>query len=384
MPVLMIGQTLNQLFGFSSALLAVVLGNLMLFLLSLIAAKMSFEKGKTTMENASDFFGKKGVMFFSLAMTLSLIGWFAVQLNMMTLGVVDLFGIDPQNTMISSSINVLLGTVITLVALYGVSSITLLANLSMPLLLATLGYAVYTMDKSPPPSEAPITLGGISLVVAMAIAWVIDLPTYFRHAKSAKDAYISVFIIAAVAIPILEAIGVYLAASTDHGSFLDIFKRHNSTIWNIWTASFLVLAGWTTNNINLYSGVICMETLSPKSSSITRTLLFGLIATPLACLDLLNHLDTFLEVIGIIISSMGGVVLTRYLISLLPGRNIQPEEHAWHLLAWLIGIILGFLSWKELALTSISVLDATIGASAGTLLILTKRNSYETNYAEQS
>lgn len=381
MPVLMIGQTLNELHGFNSALLAVFLGNALLFGLALIAAKMSYEGGKTTMENAIDYFGKKGVTFFSIAMTLSLIGWFAIQLNMMTLGVVDLFGIDPSNTMISTLLNIALGILITAVALYGVKGITILANLSLPLLLATLAYAFYSTGAIAAPVEAPITYGGVSIVIAMAIACVIDLPTYFRHAKTAKDSYISVFLIFAVTIPLLEALGIYLAASSDHGSFLDIFKRNNSAIWNIWTAAFLILAGWTTNNTNLYSGVACMETLAKKSSEILRTVLFGILGTLLACMDLLNHLDLFLETIGILISSMGGVILTRFLITLFTRRPLSIQDHRTHLIAWTVGILAGCLGWYGVSLTTISVLDATIGASLGTCVIMFRRREYEAAYS---
>lgn len=386
MPVLMIGQTMIQHYGFVSSVVAVLIGNAILFLLGLISVRMAVGNRKTTMQNAVEYFGAEGVNFFSLAMVLMLIGWFAIQLNMMTLGVMDLFSLDPASTTISNALNISLGVIITLVALYGVRGITILANLSLPLLIATIAYATYTADSIPPEATSlekfPLTYEGVSLVIAMAIGCIIDLPTYYRHAKSVKHAYISVAIVFGVCLPLLEIIGVYLASSNPDGTFLDIFKRSNSTLWNFWTASFLILAGWTTNNVNLYSGVVCLEMLIKKCPGYLLILGFGVLSTGLSCLNLLTHLDVVLEIIGISIGSMGGLIFTRYLISQVRGLHVTEQDHSLHLIAWSIGIAVGFISWMGYSFTGISVLDATFAASLATILVLTKRYSYEKTYSQ--
>lgn len=386
MPVFMIGQTLYQLYGFSTSIIAVIVGNFVLFSLGLISAKMSVEGRKTTMENAIDYFGEEGVKCFSLAFALSLVGWFAIQLNMMTLGVMDLFSLDANSISIQTSLNVALGLVMTFFALYGVRGISILANISLPLLLATIAYAAYTVERAPGAETAfekfPLSFGGVSLVIAMAIGFIIDLPTYFRHATTARAAYISIILVFGLCLPALEIIGVYLASAITEGTFLEIFKRNNSAMWNIWTATFLVLAGWTTNNVNLYSGVICLETLTKKYPNYLLTLAFGIFSTALSCVNLLNHLDVFLEMMGIIISSMGGVIFARYLLIQFTQIGIIKEDHFLHLIAWSIGIVIGLVSWLGLSFTGISVLDATFGASLGVVLVMARRLSYEKAYSE--
>lgn len=385
MPVLMIGQSLNQHFGFSSAIIAVVLGNAILFLLGLVAAKMSVDNRKTTMENAIEYFGEEGVMLFSSAMALSLVAWFAIQLNMMTLGVMDLFSLNQAGGSVSRLLNIGLGVVITAVALYGVRGISLLANVSLPLLVATLIYAVFTIENPPALSfsvEAlSLSLPAVSLIIAQAIACIIDLPTYYRHAKSLKHAYVSIIIVFGLCLPFLEVVGVYLAGSSGDGSFLDIFKRSNSATWNLWIASFLILAGWTTNNVNLYSGVMCLETIFKNSSEYLLVIAFGVASTSLSCINLLDHLHLVLEMIGLFIGSMGGVIFARYLLALRKGWELLTKEHQAHLVAWVIGIAVGILSWLGITATGISVLDATLGAALGTFLVLIKRVRYETTYS---
>lgn len=385
MPVLMIGQTLNELYGFSSAVIAVIVGNFILFSLGLISAKMSVDGRKTTMENAIDYFGEEGVKCFSLAFALSLVGWFAIQLNMMTLGVMDLFSLDPKSITIQTSLNVVLGLIITFFALYGVRGISILANISLPLLLATIAYAAYTVERVPSDETAldkfPLSFGGVSLVIAMAIGFIIDLPTYFRHAKTPRDAYISIVVVFGLCLPVLEIVGVYLASAITDGTFLEIFKRNNNAMWNLWTATFLVLAGWTTNNVNLYSGVICLETLTTKYPNYLLTLAFGIVSTALSCVNLLDHLDVFLEMMGIVISSMGGVIFARYLLLYFNGLPIIKHDHSLHLIAWMIGIVIGLISWLGFTFTGISVLDATFGASLGVILVMARRRTHEKAYS---
>lgn len=384
LPVIMIGHALNQTYGFTSAVVAVLIGNAILLALGLISAKMSYEKNKTTAENAVEYFGEKGVSLFAWTMVVSLVGWFGIQINMMTLSVVDLLSLDVANSYTPMLLNVGLGLLITGVALYGLRGINLLSDISMPLLFLTLGYALFTREERVVATDHHFSFGGISLVIAMAVAVVIDLPTYFRHAKTCKDGYVSMCVVFALVLPFLEILGVYLAAGSSGEGILDVLKRHDGMLWNIWIASFLILAGWTTNNVNLYSGVVCLEFLWKKSSAVVRTVLFGGVGTVLACCDLLTHFETVLDVMGIFITSMGAVVITRYFLAQFKGLHTAPHHQKWHFLAWACGIACGFISMTHGMLTSIPVLDATIASCVATVCLLSplilQRKNYEEAY----
>jgi cytosine permease len=380
LPVFMIGPTLHQSYGFMSAVISIILGNAILLLLGLIAAKMSHENRKTTVENAMEYFGGKGVSFFAMTMALFCLGWFGIQLNMMSLGVLDLLSLNSTQSLTAILLNICLGLLITYVAFYGMKGINILADYSVPLLIATIGYAVFTVDRDVQASQPPLSIKGISLVIALAVGFVIDQPTYFRHAKTYKDGYISVAIIFGLALPMLEIVGVYLASGITGGSILDVLRRENAFLWNLWVAIFLVLAGWTTNNINLYTGVVSLANILNKSSERTRTLLFGGSGTLLACFDLLSHLDVVLDIMGVLISSMGAVIIMRYIIMQLNGPKLSSRYHKTHIFAWIVGIISGFSSMLGVSLTSIPILDAIIGASFTTCLILIQKERYEKAY----
>jgi purine-cytosine permease-like protein len=322
---------------------------------------------------------------FALTMTFSLLGWFAIQVNMMSLGVLDLFSMDSGGTYTASIMNIILGVLITGASFYGIRGINLLSDISMPLLFITMGYALFTREESVVVPAQTFSFAGISLVIAMSIAVIIDLPTYFRHAKTCRDAYVSISIIFILVLPFLEILGVYLSSGSSAEGILEVLKRQDGLWWNGWVAAFLILAGWTTNNLNLYSGVASLEFLFKRSSKTVCTLAFGGVGTLLACWDVLAHLGFVLDVMGIFIASIGAVVIARYFLSHFKNMEISESHLKWHFLAWTLGIVCGFVSMIYGVFTSIPVLDATIASSACTILFITllmfKKQGYEEVYS---
>ncbi len=379
LPVIVIGQTLSQTYGFLSAVLAIVLGNALLTLIALVMASMSFQEKKTTIENASLYFGKKGGVLFAWAMLFSLLGWFGIQLNLMSQALLDLLSIPSDSSALIAA-NAGLGLVMTCTGMYGLRALNLLSDFSMPILGITLLYALCMPGKESHEFSFIFTWGGLSLVMATAMAAVIDLPTFFRHARSKKDAFISIFLTFGVVIPLVELIGVYLAATRGGESVMEILKGNN-IFWNAWVALFIILAGWTTNNTNLYSGAVSLKFIFPNISNAFCTWIVGLAGTFLACFNLLDHLEVLLGLLGVGIGSMGAVIIAAYLAAQCQGGQIKGSQRG-NLWAWSLGAVLGIVSMcGGYSITSIAILDAFLAASFGTILflIIKQRNFYETN-----
>jgi purine-cytosine permease-like protein len=377
LPVIVIGQTLYQTYGFESSIAAVIVGNAVLLLLSIVAVWISYDKKKTTVDTAADFFDKRGTRLFALAMTFSLVCWFAIQTDMMALGVVDLFGLDGWGSGGKIMINAVLGAIMTLACLYGVKGFRLLANISMPLFLFTLAYAFFTVEPIAPTHAYDFSLGGSSLIIAISVAIVMDFPTYFRFARKKRDGIISIFLIFACALPFLQILGIYLAQGVTEGSILDTLKRSEIPLWNIWIALFLILAGWTTNNLNLYSAAMSIQSIYKNVSEKSLTLLLGLVGTVLSLFDLLAHLEAVLDLMGILVVSMGSVIIFRYAIVQMIGQGNRPCYHPLNIYAWAIGIGFGLLSLTDYSLTAIPLVDAIIGTALGTLFTPLLENVYE-------
>lgn len=369
LPVIMVGHKLCSTYGLFSALAAIGIGNGVLLALALGMLSMSLKNRKITAENAQEAFGIIGAKYFAGILLFAKTCWFAIQLNMMSLSLQSLisaFGLEISTVLINAG----LGIIIVSVALYGIRALSTLSTLSMPVLIGTMAYAVFaTGGISIPIREFPFSFEGTSLAIATALTAVIDMPTYFRLSRTYKDGLIAVLIIFAVALPVIESVGVYLAYKNPGNTILETLYQENNTVWNLWIALFLLLAGWTTNNTNLYSATVCSSVIVPQIPEKKRTVLVGSIATLLALFGILEHFALFLQMLGVFVGSMGAVILTRYILSRF---TIIMDSHVlmkMHFGAFFGGVVMGLLCLNKIfVLSQLAIVDTFCVAMSLTLL----------------
>ncbi len=358
LPVIMVGHKLCSTYGLPSALLGIFLGNMILFFMAYVTALMSFEHKTSTPENARKYFGDQGAKLFALFLLIAKTSWFAIQLNLMVLSLQEIFQIDA-----SIGLTIILGSCILIIALKGLEALSRLTAYCMPLLVITMLTAILLADRDRPMiGTAFLTYGSISIAMGAAITAVIDMPTYFRHAYSKKDGIIAVALLFLVAIPLIEGVGVYLAYCNPNSSVSATLMKADLFYWNVWVMLFMLLAGWTTNNTNLYSAAICLKTILPHQLTEKSRLVFvASLGVILALAHVLEHLSLFLQILGICIGGMGAVILANYL-----SRANSPT--VFNLSVWGIGMLMGFGNlFDKVSITSIAVLDAFLIA---TILIL--------------
>lgn len=349
LPIFVVGHTLAANYGFLSAMIAVGIGNGLLLILGLAAAHYSVKTRLTTVETAADAFGANGKKYFALILILSMMGWFSIQLDLMGLMINNMLGFDSPKLM-----NIVLGVLITLFALRGFRGMEMLANICMPLLILTIAYAVFEASKGPSQIvlEEALTFGGISLALAAAIGVVIDMPTFFRMAKSSKDAVTATIILFGIALPILEGVGIYLATQGAGDNIIESLATENSSIaWKGWVVFFIILAGWTTNNTNLYSAVISLKTTLKLSRDSYGQIALGIGATVFSLINIQENLSHFLEYLGVLLASVGGVMLVHQIVS---GRTNKMLNSV----ALVLGIIVGWQGLIELEISGFRMIDA--------------------------
>jgi cytosine permease len=362
LPVIMVGQILVKTYGILPALVALAVGNSLLFVLGVLTIAMTLRARTNTLENAKSYFGVYGSRIFALTMTTCLMGWFAIQLNLMSLSIHEMIlkvgGLASFNTV---PLTLGLGVLITLGAQKGIIALDKISAFSMPILIGTLTYALYitaTAQKSVQIPLGVLSFEGVSLIVATAIAAMVDLPTYYRFARSKRDAFISIALVCLVALPAIEFVGVYLGAYTE-GSILDTLSATGGVLWKLWVCIFIVLAGWATNNTNIYSSSIGLEQLIPSVAYSKRVFLVGTLGTVLACLGVLDKFELMLEGMGIFVASMAAVIITRFLLN-----HLVPTPNSWtNILAWACATSFGILSLlKVIKLSDFALVDTWIVA----------------------
>ncbi|CUI15674.1 Conserved putative membrane protein [Candidatus Protochlamydia naegleriophila] len=378
LPLLLVGYELAKYQDPASTVWSIVWGNLFLFGLALVAGFLSLKRETTTVEHAFFYFGSYGRVFFGITLALSMLGWFAIQAQCMGTDLYQLVKqLDPHFSANSQEwiliFSLILACLIIMGAFWGLTFLTRMADLCVPLLVFTIGYAVYLVDQTPL-IEQMVKIPanwwdgkGVSLVFASSIAATIDLPSFYRHASHPKAvvwASISTYL---VAMPLVQLAGVFLYHGTHAATIGEALSYSAAFGWKVWVVLFMLIAGWTTNNVNLYSALLSLRSLSKKLSFSTAMGIAGLIGLGLITIPLLESFASVLDLMGIFVVAMGGIILTAYLLE-SSGYAANPAL-SW--LAWLAGIVVGLRSWLDplsLAGSGAPVLDAGLVA-AFTLIV---------------
>ncbi len=360
LPILLIGFQLAKSVGLTCALLAIALGNALLFALSLVGASMSTASTRTTTENAEPYLGRHAKGLFAAVMALSMSLWFAIQTAMMAEDLVLGLPYGLNATLISG----LIAALIVVCALSGIKSIERLSNMAVPLMVLTMLIAISQGTSTSTVQHEGFALCDISLVLAACIACVFDMPTFFRHAVNKKEALKASIATFLVGIPLVEALGVFLYQATGAGSLMEALYCFDNELWKLWIMLFVLLAGWTTNNANLYSAAMSIKTLLPKLSDKIAILSLGAIALIFSLFDILSHLEVSLNVMGVMVASTGGVVFTGFML----GAN---SYIPYNILSLALGVCVGLLG----AITAVPILDALMVSSLATLLLNYKRST---------
>lgn len=381
LPVIMVGQLVCQKFGWLAGLLGVGLGNAFLLVIGYLLASLSTYRPQSTVQHAANYFGNQGRLLFASLMIFSMLGWFGIQLNVMSLSgeqLLNMLGVTIPSLFLNIGIGIVLGSVMC----FGMKAMKWLSYFSAPLLGITLFYALFSAEGSIP-MPAPLTiswLGGLSLIIGANIAAVIDLPTFFRHAQSSKDARICILLLYGLVVPFIEVVGIYLSAVTGGNSILEVLQTGHGTLWIMWISCFVLLSGWATNNANLYSAITSSYSLPGQLTPTMRTLALGVIGIIVACFNPLGNIEDVLDLLGVTIGGMGAVVLASYL---LERSSLKYINIPWiSILSWLIGISIGiFSSFFYWFITGVPAFDAFM-ASLLTQLILNniyqRKETYET------
>lgn len=374
LPVLMVGQILTQAYSPVSATVAIVAGNLILFGMACVTAFAGATQKKSTAEFAVDLFGERGKWFFVSAMVISMVGWFAIQLSLMGLCLsewLQAFGFSVEEKVC----NIFLGVIIALVGMGGLKGVARLANAISPLLAMTILFAIL-QPGSYASTNREFSISGISFVVAGSIAAVIDLPTFFREARSTKDALKAAFLLFCIALPLIEGAGAYLYLFHQGENLAELLQGLSiHPLWSRWILLFLILAGWTTNNANMYSAGVSFKQIFPSFKLKYCTLIVAMAGIVLSCLPILENLELFIGAIGVLLSSVGAVMITQLT---LWKNSVDPKSSFVNILSASIGTAVGLTAHaKMITFTGIPLLEAFLG----TLMIqlIARKYIYETS-----
>lgn len=370
LPTFITGLELYHALTPTNALLALVLGSLIIFV---IGVAMGVIGAKTHMSSyllVRVAFGDTGAGIVNMAFMVSLIGWFGININLFADAAarlsVEVLGFELPGLAWATIASVCM----TLTVFLGFKAINLFSSAMVPILAivtALLFFGAFQdhsfaeiMSK---PTNGEESLGfGISVIVGAIIVGAIILPDITRFARHWSGAVWTALIAYIVVQLAVMSAAVFAGGATGLDDILDIMLQ-----LGLGVGAFLIVIGgsWALNALNLYSAVLSTKATFPQLPSALLTIGLGLVGIVAAMLNILDYFVTFLWCLSVIFVPVAGVVLIDYYL-------IKPEKYdikslsgnrAFNLkgfVAWAVGAVMaiameeGFLP----SLTGMAAMDA--------------------------
>ncbi|MDR1773606.1 MAG: cytosine permease [Clostridioides sp.] len=321
-PMLMVGAMLTTGLNLSNILTVAFIGFLICSVIMCFGGMQATDLGYPATMCASKAFGDSGSrVVVSLIVAIAQAGWFAVQTA--TCGsafsqlLLTCFNFN-MPLWISSFI---WGIVMLITAVYGFKFMKILNYIAVPALIALCIFGVFMSMKNfqgsvfaYTPSENSSMAVGISTMIGLFAMGTVINGDYTRYAKSRRDTVKASILGVLPAAVLMIGVGAIMSIAT--GGESDITKLFASLGFPILSMLVLILATWTTNTGNAYNSglaVLRLFNISEEKRSII-TLIVGLIGTIMAMFGFANFLSPFLNVLGVCVPPIAGVLIADYWI----------------------------------------------------------------------
>ncbi len=358
----LIGAMLGHSLTFYQALLATLLGSLILEFVSFGLGVAAAREGLSTSLLARWCgFGQIGSVLIGVPIAVSLLGWFGVQNAILAQGL-D-FAFAGQLGFAWSA--ALTGMSITLLVSFGFRALGWIAFLAVPLFFLVVGWIALDLIREYNPVELmfsvpngePMSIGFAATVVAGGcIAGAVAAADMGRYCQNGKHVFwmitssilVGEFVVNIVAILIAHALGTadVLTAMTHTAGWLGLLA--------------LLLSAVKVNDLNLYSSSLAIasavEGISGRRWGYkTITIALGTCGTGLSVLGILDGFQQFLMLLGVVFPPIAGVMLCDYyllrtsrpILDHTRARNALPPSSSTPTIGWnaiaacLVGTVMG-------------------------------------------
>ncbi len=356
-PSLMIGGLLVSGLTVTNALIAGVIGYLIVVIYMCFQGMQASDTGLPTVSAASQSFGKNGSrIVISLILGIACLGWFGFQANVCGSAFSGIMS-SAFNLNIPIPISSFIwGIIMLITAIYGFNALKYLNYIAVPSLILVSIYGVVASfsnfgtdiltNYTPPQSMS--MLSGIAMTVGSFALGGVIAGDYSRYAKNRKDVIkSSVFGVIPAGFAMITMGGIMSLVS---GTY-DI----SIVLTDLGVPAFgliaLILATWTTNTINAYSGGLAITNLFnlDDSKRSIATAVAGILGTFLAVFGIINYFVGFLSLLTSTVPPVAGIMIAEYWI-LNKGEassfKVKKGIDYFAVAAWLIGSFVAiFLKW---------------------------------------
>lgn len=355
LPTLYLGSEIALGLGLKQALIAFGVSTLVLTVMCMATTLIGNRSRLSTYMILHFSFGANGAKIVNFIFGVTLVGWFAVALELLAIAIKDT-ALDAFDYRISQeSIIIVSSILITSTTVYGIKSIQRLANIAIPILTFFLIYVLYlTLNQLDSVSElfnylpkaSEMTLfQATSILVGAAILFPVLMADFSRFIKTDKQSLIAVLGIA-IGTPLALILSAIPSIQTGEVDIIKIMSEYNLVI-----PAFILLfiSTWVTNATNLYSATLTFSTINKKWQFKNVAIVASVVGTILAILGFSSFLFTFLEYLGVLAPSISAIYIIHFFF--IDKQNYDLKTiGTWKfdaLWSWIISSTITLLTYNE-------------------------------------
>ena len=348
-PTLMVGYLLGQSLSLSHAVIAICIGNMALLFMGLRVADLTAQNRKNAAELFNKILGKESGRAIGLLLFTLLAVWVGIQTQTMaaaiTCHIAEHLGQSSHMARINKTVCILM-TFLILLSSRKLESISSLCSWSIPFMIALM--VIPLMIKNDLVVDhpdltlfdervSPALIQGISIVIASSIAAVIDLPTFLKQCRTAKDMKKVVIVLFGGGTALMEIFGVLLSRKGG-ASLIESLTIHAENISGsleasaiyltpvnaVVTSALLILAGWTTNATNIFSMEQIFKTIFDNSLLTVKKERYSLIAV--GAISVLTSMIELIQELSLVLSLLATPLIAMVGVSVSLGKKKELES----------------------------------------------------------
>lgn len=316
-PTMVVGAQIGTAFSFRDIVLITLIGNLILGVYVAINCAIGARTGLTSVMLCRYSFGKVGAKWADLLLGGTQIGWFAYVSSYV--GMLFAVALDMPDSAVWFTL--LWAIIFGVTALYGYRAMEKIAYIAVPalLILVILIPILGVRDAggigaliSAEPTGTMSVAAAMTAIVGTFSSMGTQACNWSRFSKTAKSGFWAGFVAFMIGNTVMLTAGFVGALSYGESDFIIVLMDLGLSILAL---VVLTLNIWTTAHAGAYAWAVAGAEAANKQNK-TPFLLIGLvIAIILACTGIYNQLIPFLNILGVFIPPIGGVLIGDYLFT---------------------------------------------------------------------
>jgi cytosine permease len=348
-----IGGTIGIGLKFTEAILALIIGNLLLISIVILTGIAAYKTGLSTALLSKRAFGKSGSYIFSTLLALSAITWVALNGDIFSRLIIATFDWWPLSVSLTAIVVIMLWLQS---AIRGYKGLEIISGIGVPAALILSAYGVYRVGQSTNGFEGILSyvpaepIGFSTATAAIVGGWIFGAtitPDVCRYAQKKSHVLIAGIVAFILGCFGLQFAGVLIAIGTGQGDFAVAMAALGIALVAFFAAVFCL---WTTQDNNIYGASLAIQNIIQDSKFKGKiehkhiAIAIALIASILAAGGIYSNILPIITFLSILIPPVPGIIIAQEFF--VKRNQLDSLFNRGAMIAWLVGGVAGYISMR--------------------------------------